>query len=80
TIFYILRRVTGTLIWAMVLHGLWDFSTFSSSHGVASPIAGLTGILYLVTGLFALVAVWWTLRSRDAAVAPVGTAGAVAGA
>ncbi|MBM7829461.1 membrane protease YdiL (CAAX protease family) [Agromyces cerinus] len=63
TIFYILRRTTGSLVWAMVLHGFWDFSTFSSGYGETSPLVGLTAILYLVVGLFALVAVWWTFRS-----------------
>ena len=29
TAFYILRRVTGSLIAAMVLHGLWDVSVFA---------------------------------------------------
>ncbi|KQZ09188.1 hypothetical protein ASD23_12950 [Agromyces sp. Root1464] len=63
TIFYILRRTTGSLVWAMVLHGFWDFSTFSSGYGETSPLVGLTATLYGVVGLFALVAVWWTFRS-----------------
>ena len=29
TAFYIVRRVTGSLIWAMFLHGIWDVSVFS---------------------------------------------------
>ncbi|MGO8609482.1 lysostaphin resistance A-like protein, partial [Rhizobium johnstonii] len=32
TAFYILRRVTGSLIWAMLLHGLWDVSVFAVGH------------------------------------------------
>jgi membrane protease YdiL (CAAX protease family) len=42
TVYYILRRTTGSLIYAMVLHGLWDFSVFAT--GVGEPN-------YLVTGL-----------------------------
>ena len=30
TVFYILRRTTGSLVWAMLLHGLWDFSVFAT--------------------------------------------------
>lgn len=65
TIFYILRRTTGTLIWAMLLHGLWDFSTFAVLHGTPSPLAGLSSILYLSTGVFALIAVAFVIRGAD---------------
>jgi len=50
SIFYAVRRTTGAIIVAMVLHGLWDFSTFShaaatggSSAGTATDV-GTTGI------------------------------------
>ena len=66
TIFYILRRTTGSLIWAMLLHGFWDFSTFAIGHGTSAAYGSITGILYLVVGLFALVAVWWTFPRTDA--------------
>lgn len=65
TVFYILRRTTGTLIWAMVLHALWDFSVFSVQHGTASPLAGLVGTLDLLLGVVALAIVWTTFRSVD---------------
>jgi hypothetical protein len=61
TIFYIFRRTTGSLIWAMALHALWDFSSFAVSHGHISPFAGFTTILYGLTGVFAVIAVRWTL-------------------
>lgn len=33
TTFYILRGTTGSLVWAMLLHGLWDFSAFPNRSG-----------------------------------------------
>lgn len=65
TVFYILRRTTGSLIWAMVLHGLWDFSVFAVSHGVPSPVAGLIGVLQLLAGVLGLVFVWFTFANRS---------------
>lgn len=75
TVFYILRRTTGSLIWAMVLHGLWDFSVFAVSHGAPSPIAGLIGVLQLLVGVLALAFVWFTFRSRTDAAVPGAGAG-----
>lgn len=46
--FYLLRRVSGTLIFAMLLHALWDFSTFSANSGVtgiAGPAIGLAAVI-----------------------------------
>jgi len=63
TAFYILRRTTGSLIWAMVLHGVWDFSAFAVGHGTPSPLAGLIGVLQLVFGVLALAVVWFTFRN-----------------
>ena len=62
TIFYILRRTTGTLIWAMVLHGLWDFSTFAVTHGTPGPLAGVGGTFELFAGVVALIAVAFVIR------------------
>ena len=59
-------RTTGSLIWAMLLHGFWDFSTFAIGHGTSAALGSITGILYLVVGIFALVAVWWTFPRTDA--------------
>ena len=37
--FYVLRRVTGSLVWAMALHGLWDLSIFLDFvSGANSPL------------------------------------------
>ena len=48
TVLYLLRRVGGTLIFAMLLHALWDFSSF------AAPGA-LSGILGILVGIVAVV-------------------------
>jgi membrane protease YdiL (CAAX protease family) len=61
--FYIVRRVTGSLIWAMVLHGAWDFTTFAVGHSPAGPAVG--PILGTIASVLALVFVWWTFRSRE---------------
>jgi len=70
TIFYILRRTTGTLIWAMVLHGFWDFSSFAVGYGTPGAFAGVAQILYFVTGVLALVAVAFVIRGADERTAP----------
>lgn len=67
TIFYILRRTTGSLIPAMVLHGLWDFSVFAVGYGTPSPLAGLAAVLYIGVALSGLAVVWFTFRSRNGA-------------
>ncbi|MET0975659.1 MAG: CPBP family intramembrane glutamic endopeptidase [Leifsonia sp.] len=74
TILYILRRTTGTLIWAMVLHGLWDFSVFAVGHGTPGPAAGLGVTLYVVVGVLALASVAFVIRGsneRTGVTAPV---------
>jgi membrane protease YdiL (CAAX protease family) len=70
TIFYILRRVTGSLVWAMVLHALWDFSVFASGHGTPSPVTGLVSIVYIAVIVFALVSVRWVITGADERLAP----------
>ncbi|WP_395244111.1 CPBP family intramembrane glutamic endopeptidase [Agromyces sp. MMS24-K17] len=69
TIFYILRRTTGTLIWAMVLHGLWDFSTFAVGHGTPGPLGALGGTIYLVAGIAGLAVVAFVIRGADERIA-----------
>jgi membrane protease YdiL (CAAX protease family) len=65
TIFYIVRRTTGTLIWAMVLHGLWDFSTFAVLHGTPGAFAGFGSIVYLGAGVLALIFVPFVIRGAN---------------
>jgi membrane protease YdiL (CAAX protease family) len=63
---YLTMRVTGSLIWAMVLHGLTDPTTFLATGGVdktggaasESPLLALTGpatILLIVGGFLLLI-------------------------
>ena len=65
TAFYVLRRTTGSLVWPMVLHALWDFSAFSAQHGEVSPVTSLVGVLEWVIGVAALAVVWATFRGSD---------------
>ena len=59
--FYALRRVTGSLIWAMALHGLWDFSVFViGTSGGANPL----GILTFVSAVVSVVSGF--LATKDA--------------
>lgn len=51
TVLYLLRRVGGTLIFAMVLHGLWDFSTFAANSGLTAIIGIPTGIAAVVVAI-----------------------------
>jgi membrane protease YdiL (CAAX protease family) len=40
SVFYSIRRITGTIIIPMVLHALWDFGSFSQIAGKATGVAG----------------------------------------
>ncbi|MDC7803766.1 CPBP family intramembrane metalloprotease [Sphingomonas sp. BLCC-B65] len=70
TIFYVLRRVTGSLIWAMVLHGFWDFSTFAVGHGTPGPFYVFSGILEIVAIVIALISVAFVVRGADERLNP----------
>lgn len=63
TAFYILRRVTGSLIWAMVLHGLWDVSVFAVGHAPLGTAFG--SILGPVVGVLSLAVVYWVITGAD---------------
>jgi len=63
TAFYIVRRVTGSLIWAMLLHGLWDVSVFAVGHASVGP--AIANILAPVVGLLALAVVYWVIKGTD---------------
>ncbi|SFR71286.1 hypothetical protein SAMN05428970_1155 [Agromyces sp. CF514] len=74
TAFYILRRTTGSLVWAMVLHGVWDFSVFATGVGHAGDIAAIANVVYLFTGFLGLAFVAFVIRGSnertDVATAP----------
>lgn len=63
TAFYILRRVTGSLIWAMVLHGLWDVSVFAVGHAPSAVAFG--SFLGPVVGVLAVAVVYWVIKGTD---------------
>lgn len=73
--FYILRRVTGSLVWAMLLHGAWDFSVFmlGATDG-SNPLA----FLVLLAGLVALVGFWFAARDAQEGTGPREPAAAAA--
>lgn len=50
TTFYLLRRVSGTLIFAMILHAFWDFSTLatSSAFGSLGPVIGIASVIVAI--------------------------------
>lgn len=72
TIFYILRRVTGSLIWAMVLHGFWDFSTFSVGHGTPGPLAAFAGTFEILAIVLAFVSVAFVIRGANERIPAIG--------
>ncbi|WP_066302399.1 CPBP family intramembrane glutamic endopeptidase [Arthrobacter luteolus] len=57
TVFYILRRTTGSLWAAMLLHGLWDFSVFATGVGTPGDIVYVANVIVPLTGLLGLVCV-----------------------
>lgn len=65
TAFYILRRTTGSLIWAMVLHGVWDFSVFATGVGQAGDITYIANVFYLFTGIVGLAVVAFVIRGAN---------------
>lgn len=69
TVLYLLRRVSGTLIFAMALHALWDFSSFAASSAVSGIVAILVGIVAVVVAV-----ILTRTESRDAKPAEAVTA------
>lgn len=78
TVFYILRRVTGSLIYAMVLHGLWDVSVFAV--GYAPNSAAFGAFLAPVIAVLALAVVYWVIKGADEKTPDAGAVGASAAA
>lgn len=72
TALYILRRVTGSLIWAMVLHGLWDFSVFATGVGTPSDITYVANVVYLLIGIFGLAVVAFVIRGAHERIPSIG--------
>jgi membrane protease YdiL (CAAX protease family) len=58
---YLLRRYRGTIVMAMVGHGIWDISTFLVATNDAVGVVLLNVLLILVglgVGIAALVSIW----------------------
>jgi len=55
TVFYVIRRTTGTIIVTMVLHAGWDYSTFTLENTGASGSGGLGLYLALMIAFVAVV-------------------------
>ncbi|WP_339316071.1 CPBP family intramembrane glutamic endopeptidase [Paenibacillus sp. FSL R10-2734] len=51
---YILRRTTGSLIWAMLLHGLWDVAVFMAVYNNADSGA-IGGLCELASGFLSVL-------------------------
>lgn len=62
TVFYIFRRTTGSLWWAMLLHGLWDFSVFAAGVGTPGDITYVANVLDPLAGLLGLACVVFVIR------------------
>jgi len=62
SVFYAIRRISGTIVVAMIIHALWDFGTFThvagKTTGAASAQANIaTAGMGLLQNLFVLVAI-----------------------
>ncbi|KYH43306.1 CPBP family intramembrane glutamic endopeptidase [Branchiibius sp. NY16-3462-2] len=52
---YLIRRRAGTLLAAMLVHGLWDFALISNSVGGSPRAVGLLGLLTMLVLVIVLV-------------------------
>ncbi|MCP1415240.1 CPBP family intramembrane glutamic endopeptidase [Paenarthrobacter sp. A20] len=62
--FYILRRTTGTLLWAMALHAIWDISTFTVAYA-PTELAGLAGPIQYLSAILAVAFVYWAIKGAN---------------
>lgn len=69
SVFYLARRGSGSLVPAMILHGLWDFSIFSST----APYAGLVAPFLGIAGVIVILVLLRREERRGADQAPVAT-------
>lgn len=65
TVLYIARRVTGSLIPAMILHAAWDFANFANGVGTPADTGALATAMIPFLGLVALVSVAFVIRGAD---------------
>ncbi|MFE4713580.1 CPBP family intramembrane glutamic endopeptidase [Paenibacillus sp. NPDC056722] len=67
SIFYLARRSTGSLVSAMLLHGLWDFSNFATNGSSSYPIAGALAPLLAIVAVITVPIILRRERGRDRA-------------
>ncbi|MEZ3161838.1 CPBP family intramembrane glutamic endopeptidase [Microbacterium sp. BWT-B31] len=69
SVLYIARRVTGSLVLSMVIHGLWDFSAFALQHGVESEYAPIVLGTHTAVMLLSLAVVPFVIRGANERIA-----------
>jgi len=81
SIFYAVRRISGTIVVVMVIHALWDFGSFSHVAGKAGAVAAkidvatagaglLQSLLVLIAVILVIVGAKKILRPTATAQAP----------
>jgi len=66
--YYVVRRISGTLIVTMVLHALWDFGVFIQDHSVQNlkdKPASAGGFVLYVAVVLAIIALVKILKTGD---------------
>ncbi|REK75553.1 CPBP family intramembrane glutamic endopeptidase [Paenibacillus paeoniae] len=67
SIFYLARRSTGSIVPAMLLHGLWDLSIFSANGSSSFPIAGVLAPLLAIAAAITVPIILRNEKRRDSA-------------
>jgi uncharacterized protein len=72
SVFYVLRRLTGSLIWAMGLHAIFDFGSLVGASIPTGPgvILSLLSFANYVGVAIALIAAWRLILADRAQAAP----------
>ena len=82
SVFYAIRRISGTIVVIMVIHALWDFGSFSHVAGKATGAAAvqtdiatagaglLQSLLVLIAIVLIIVGAKKILRPKASAQAP----------
>ncbi|MFE6074215.1 CPBP family intramembrane glutamic endopeptidase [Paenibacillus sp. NPDC057886] len=65
SIFYLARRSTGSIVFGMLLHGLWDFSIFSTFSSSSFPVAGSLSPLLAIAAAITVPIILRREKRRD---------------